>query len=547
MPLPDTDRINTTGENSCALHYSVLDQVLMRAIGNSKEQTVLDRKKFYRRRQFVLGSEFVDYEGWHRIRLFGDYKLTSHPDLPITIVEGHENMAILLGYIIDPHQPELSDESILRRFVAGRVTVDTIVEGLYTLSGRFVLAISCPQGSWVFPDACALRQLNYCLDEHGSVWCASQAETLAEHFGFEYDEEVLSYRESPAYSSSKEEFWLINDRTPYREIKYLLANHYLDLFQGKTFRFWPTAGCIGSLTMDKSIRLVAPLLQNSIKAAALRFDLKMGITAGSDSRRSLAAAKDVKEKIYFFTHTPNESHAIDMEIPPLLLAPLGIEHHKVSIGPMEDEFSGYYQSSATWARQRRGAIAWAALNHFGSEGTVLVSDRSEIHECWNWLPKSRINGEGLAVATMLKHPFATSEFQKWIDGAQAACVASNMNILVLYDLEPRSRWVAAAHSEYDIAYETFCPYNNRYLFCLELSVSERYRRSRQLTFLINQIRYMWAEVLAQPINPEQRMLDRIKKFLLNCIVHKTITPFFPIYDFLRYLKLKQEFRRQDEI
>ena len=37
--------------------------------------------------------------------------------------------------------------------------------------------------------------------------------------------------------STTEDFALINDRTPYREIKYLLANHYLDLKTGKSFGF----------------------------------------------------------------------------------------------------------------------------------------------------------------------------------------------------------------------------------------------------------------------------------------------------------------------
>ena len=51
-----------------------------------------------------------------------------------------------------------------------------------------------------------------------------------------------------------------------------------------------------------------------------------------------------------------------------------------------------------------------------------------------------------------------------------------MNILVLFHLELRSRWVANTFAEFDIAYESFNPYNNRHLFCLELSVNECDRR-----------------------------------------------------------------------
>jgi hypothetical protein len=230
---------------------------------------MLDRIKFFRRRQFVLGPEYINFEGWHRLNLFENFMLTLHPDLSLTIVASQNKKAVLLGYAIDPYHPELNNEGILQRFVTGDVTINTIIEGLETLSGRFILMISCPQGSWLFHDACALRQVQYCIDLNGSVWCATQAETLAENFGYTHDEEVLSYRNtSAAYRFDKEEFWLINDRSPYREIRNLLPNHYLDLRKGKAIRYWPVPNCIGSLSADEAIELSKPILQNSIQAAA---------------------------------------------------------------------------------------------------------------------------------------------------------------------------------------------------------------------------------------------------------------------------------------
>jgi len=504
---------------------------------------VYNRVKYFRRRQFVLGPEHIDYEGWARMKVADKYLLTIHPDLPATIVEDGAKKAVLLGYAIDPYHSESTDEDILKRFLGTSLSLDAVISGLEKLSGRFVLLIVSPTGKWLFPDTCALRQVNYCYDDQGAIWCASQPETLAERFGFQYDEEVLSYRELAISALTKEEYWLINDRTPYREVKYLLANHYLDLSQGKAFRFWPVRECIGSLSMDDSIKHASPIIQNSIKSAANKFNLKMGISAGSDSRRSLAATRDVTEKIYYFTHTPG-SYGADMEIPARLLPKLGIEHHKHDLQRMSPEFRKYYESSATWARERRGNIAFTALRKFGSEATVLNSNISEIHQCWYWLPKSKINGEGLAIATRLNHPLAIKEFQRWIDGAKTACEQSEMNILVLFDYELRSRWVTAALSEYDIAHETFNPYNNRYLSCMELAIDERYRRGQRLDMIIKQIKYMWPDVLIEPINPEQDAMRKIKQFILSFIIHKAITPWLPAYQYLKYLRLKRLFNQQ---
>jgi 7-cyano-7-deazaguanine synthase in queuosine biosynthesis len=73
----------------------------------------------------------------------------------------------------------------------------------------------------------------------------------------------------------------------------------------------------------------------------------MGISAGCDSRKSLAAAKEVKSKIYFFTHTPTPSKEVDMEVPARLLPRLGIEHHRVDLEAMDEGFQEYYRCSAT--------------------------------------------------------------------------------------------------------------------------------------------------------------------------------------------------------
>lgn len=506
----------------------------------------MDRVKFFRRRQFVLGPKHVDYEGWKRLRVENNFLLTVHPDLLTTIVEQQENKAVLLGYAIDPYQPDLTEEDILQRFVRNLMSVADVASGLEKLSGRFVLIVKSHKNLWLFHDAVALRQVQYCQDKQGAVWCASQAETLAEILGIEYDEEVLNYRRMPAYQAIKDEFWFMNDRTPYREMRNLLPNHYLDLRKTKVFRYWPVAGCMKTLSVDESIQLSSHILQNSVKAASQRFDLHMGISAGGDSRKTLAAAKEVKDRIHFFTHMPNHGYQTDVEIPARLLLQLGIEHHSIGWHRMSREFQELYECSATLARERRGHIAYTFFKHAGSEATVLNSNISEFSQCVYWLPKSKINGETLAlISGHLNHPLAIIEFQKWLRGAERACKEAKMNILDLFFLEQKQgRWATAAFTEYDIVYETFNPYNNRYLHGLMLAVNERQRSDQRWDVPIRHINYMWPEVLLEPINPPDRIPDRIQQFIRRFIIHKTITPWIPVYEYLRYLKLKWRFQRQ---
>jgi hypothetical protein len=299
--------------------------------------------------------------------------------------------------------------------------------------------------------------------------------------------------------------------------------------------------------VEESIRLCTPILQNSINAAARRFDLWMGISAGGDSRKSLAAAKDVKDKIKFFSTTPTQVSMLlnDVKIPARLLPQLGLKHYNLGMQLMSQEFREYYECSATWARERMGHIAYTMLKCLGPEITVLNSNISEVAQRVYWLPKSKIDGKGLAVISGLNHPFAIAEFQKWVDGAKHACQAAKMNIMDLFFLEQRmGRWATEAFSEYDIAHETFNPYNNRYLHCLMLAISEKYRRNRRWAVIMKHIKYMWPEVLLEPINPPDRILDKIQQFIRRFIIHKTITPWLPVYEYLHYFKVERRFKRQ---
>lgn len=496
-----------------------------------------------------MGPEYLGYQGWNRFRIDDKLAFTVHPDLPYVYSPMENSEAVLLGYAIDPYEPELSDKQIVRRFSASTMTIDDIVSALERITGRFVLVIKNLNGLWIFHDAGALRQVHYCRDKTGNVWCASQPEVLSEHLGYEQDEEVLSYLAVPAYKTIKEEFWLVNDRTLYRQIRCLLPNHYLDLHQAKAMRYWPIPGSITPLTVKDSIRLSTPILQNSIRAAASRFDLRMGITAGCDSRKTLAATKGITDMIFFFTYTPTRGNSVDMEIPARLLPNLGITHHKLQKQSMSVEFEEYYIVSASLAREKKGHNAYTILSHFGSEATILSSNISEFSQCPYWLPKSKIDGVNLAtVYNHLNHSFATSELQKWVEGARSACQAAKMNIMDLFYLEQRTaRWVSAALAEYDIAHETFIPYNNRHLHCLMLAVDERYRRNRQLGVPIQHMNYMWPEVLKEPINPPETIMDKFYHFLHYSIIHRFLTPWMPVYECLKYINYRKKFRRSYKV
>jgi hypothetical protein len=271
----------------------------------------------------------------------------------------------------------------------------------------------------------------------------------------------------------------------------------------------------------------------------------MGCSAGIDSRKTLAATKGICDKIYYFSHAPTENalDVNDVMVPAKLLPKLGIVHHHLGWKPMTDAFKKYFEASATFAREKKGNVAHTIFASVGPGSTVLNSNISEVAQCIYWLPKNEVNGENLAILSGLKHPFAISEFQKWVDGALGPCQAANLDVLALFFLEQRmGRWCMAAFGEYDVAHDTFNPYNNRHLHCLMLGVDERHRRDRRWDVSLEQIRYMWPEVLQLPINPQDRFGSKIQQFIRRFVVHKIITPYAPFYQYLRFIKRRRRFR-----
>ena len=497
----------------------------------------MDKLKFFRRRQFALGPKHFGFEGWKRYQIADEYCLTAHPDLAVNEARNASSSITLLGYLIDPDHKERTETEVLNEMLLKTKIMDDFFTWLEKMSGRFVIIVKIADKILLFHDAVGLRQVTYCRDENGRVWCASQVETLAERLGFSLDQEVLDYKNSPMFRDGRSEFWLVNDRTPYKNILQLLPNHYLNLRSGKAIRFWPTKNCIPSLSVEEAVRLSVTILKKSIEAASTKFDLKMGISAGIDSRKTLAATKDIVNKIQYFSieHNLNGFESIDVKVPRKLLPKLGIHHHVFERKSMSEDFCKLCEESSTFVRQRQGNIAYTLYCHFNTEFTLLNSNTSEITQCNYWLPKSKIDGEGLAIITGLYHPLAIREFDKWIQRAQGACEEASLNILGLFHWEQRGgRWASAAFGEYDIIHESFTPYNNRFLNKLLLGVSERYRRDRMWHVAFKQIKYMWPEALSEPVNPSKNLIEHIKEFIRRQFLHKFVTPWIPIYEYCKF-------------
>jgi hypothetical protein len=358
-------------------------------------------------------------------------------------------------------------------------------------------------------DALGLRQVFYTMGPiGGGFWAGSQPGILAECLDLEMDQSAQRFVESYAFRTHPEYRWPAA-ATPYAELRHLLPNHVLDLRAGRARRYWPDRP-LTPLSAKTALEIMTDRLPGLISAAAARFDLALGLTAGWDSRLVLAASRQIKDKISYVTIRQRNmpDSARDLVVASRLAARLGLPHHIIHAAATNSaEFSYIFKRSASFAHWHYAPDAEAILAFARRQKVALTGSGAEVGRCSfrSDLPLSRwrrARARDLArLQRMDSEPFAISQFEAWLASLGDT---HGINVLDLFEWEQgHGNWLAMTQLEFDSAWQDiFTPYNSREVLVTLLSVDERYRRKPDYRLFRDLILRLWPEVLSEPINPQ---------------------------------------------
>ncbi len=500
-----------------------------------------DRKKLLFRRQFVLGPHFLDeFTWWKRVNIASHLCLTVHPDLN-TYQCIRENKSItLLGYILDPTNPEANDYEIIHRLIAKLFTPEndnTFCEHISIFGGRWILIVNDGREIRLFNDAMGLRQVFYTnMLLTKDLWCASQPGIIADILRLEMDRDAVNeYMNVDCYKKWSEYLWP-GDSSPYSEIKHLLPNHYLDLKVGLSHRYWPDKD-LEKMSLDHATEEISKLLKGLMRSAANRFELALGMTAGWDTRLILAACKEISHEIYYFTILRKDIHPwneADTIIAPKLLSKLGLIDHIIMYpDKMEEEFEKIYKKNVTTAHEFWGTMNQGLYDHYPRNRVCITGNAGEISRVRFRLPEGgKITAKDLArfslmprqlAEEMAGNPFVIKAWERWLSGVGHIY---NIHTLDLYYWEHwAGNFAAMGQAERDIVQEAFTPYNCRRLLTNMLSVDEKCRDHDYPILYKELIMKLWPEVLKEPVNPVYQkksmksafksVLGKSKRFLVK--------------------------------
>jgi hypothetical protein len=459
-----------------------------------------------RRRQFLLGpARPRSIDGWQSTTVAPGSLLESGADLTVAQARVGDRELTILGFILDPTDPSRDDGDIARELVSV-ASLDALPLATSRFSGRWAIIARHGGAGLVFTDPAGLRQVHYALDRSGQIWCASQARLLARVLDLPVDDDADEFARSVYFRSYAEPFWP-GEASRYRGVLRLLPNHTLDLRSGRVARFWPTHALRRDPTADP-VHDLAALLQGSLLAASRRAPLALALTAGWDSRTLLAASHGLAADLLCFTidNRVGGDNGIDVRIARRVTGRSGVRHLVIDGQAVEPGFFDAFQASVDTPHRYCAGHAWGLLRDLPAGRLAVTGNLSELGRSYfqTHYPGLPITARGFAnVLNMQRSPWAVATIGRWLDDAMPVAARYGFDPVDLFHWELYcGTWLAAGQAEWDMATDTFSPFNGRLVLETVLSVDPARRKLPENVLHRDLMRELWPEVLAEPINPE---------------------------------------------
>ncbi|MEW8985837.1 MAG: hypothetical protein AB2401_02305, partial [Bacillus sp. (in: firmicutes)] len=289
-------------------------------------------------------------EEWEQTSVNGEYFLSTQKELEVNQVKVNGKELTLIGYLINPHEPNKGNEDCLKAIFNNVNTTNDIFEELYAYSGRFVLIGSIGDEMVIVSDPCGLRQVYY-TEIDGNLWFASQPNLLAEVFNIPIrnEDKLNEFLSLPAYEYYQR-FWVGEDCI-YENIRHLMPNYFFNVKQKEAERYWINHE--KGIDLQDAVVKAAKVLRGSMNAIARRGNLIQGLTAGWDSRILLAASKNVKNEILFYISLGDDklNRNTDLKIATKLADELDIKLHIMkNLNGVSEEISTLIKRNVTQGR-----------------------------------------------------------------------------------------------------------------------------------------------------------------------------------------------------
>ncbi len=481
------------------------------------------------RRQFLLGpSAHLPNAHWNARPLSNGWILSTHTDLPVSHATWGCRSTTLIGYAIDPLHPAHTEKDVVERLNRA-VSREGLLKATFQLSGRWLVVRFDARGGVLFADPFASRTVHYARAS-GYVWVGSQPSLIASRLDLQEntDHDFRSFCSSKAFAYTERAH--VGEATKYAGCFRLLPNHALDLASGQRRRWYP-AWPLERRTLRQAVPLAAQILRGTFEAAVQRYDLRLAVTAGWDSRVLLAAGKEHLQRMHLSVDRMGVlgvGHR-DITIPRRLEEVTGVSVEAVNSTELPEFFSRLLENSVTGARRLpKSCSIFSRFRDWPQNAIDVNGNGGEItrnaYDKYNVFRARRLSGRQLAhMMRFDEEAYARRALGEWADELYGRLPEGFRILDLLYWEQRVGIWAAMYASEHDIAAESLSPFNNRLLLETLLSVSARLRTAPHYPLHRRLIRTLWPDVASVPINPGRRKrIDRLVRWLPGPVIRHVL-------------------------
>ncbi len=428
--------------------------------------------------------------------------LVSAPDGP---------WVLIAGTAIDVDTGEMQLANISRRLLTAlRISEEALFDRLDMLSGRFVI-VYCTAGSVrVLHDACGTRSVFHSADSEPIV--ASHHNLIANALTAapsEIEIAKLPYK-----------FGYPGRGTPAEGVFMLMPNCLLDLSTGKVRRYFPRGPVTKSSDIADVVQRVIADVSRQLCAVAEKYPrVTTSLTAGRDSRFTLATARPFTESMEYFTYRrpgypPDE---MDASVAQRIAKQLKLSHHLIqvprSLSDSEEfsDFDRFMELNSYYPHLRE--VAYLYWKRYSTEPTLhLRSNLAEIGRAFYRKLGMRRPLTSPTDMTKLFHGAlsgkapAEAAFADFFEATEFGSIYDYDPYDMFYWEHRMGTWHALVLIESDPAFETHIVFNARRILqaMLSLPLEERLKAS----VFSQVIQTCWPALSKFPFNPE----DWLKRY-----------------------------------
>lgn len=429
-----------------------------------------------------------------------------HPWTRVEHAGDRELFVIILGHCLPTRADQVGPpaEALLG---ALRRSDTAFFQAVNEYGGRHAIIFGSVGNVAILNDASAMRSVFYAA---GRGVVASHALLVEKALGGRIVRDELPFQ-----------YGYPGNRTPYARTRVLTANTYYWITAKLVRRFWPFAPIVPT-SVEDAAQVLLDASTVSTRAMAASRHVKLTLTAGLDSRATLALAQYAGVEFDSYTYVNVASHEVDRGIAVEIAARYGLPHTVLDVPTMDDtvlarlDEVNYRTHHAQWVdtlmRYFPDGPSMVIL------GNALEIGRSNSMGVRKYRTFRPVSAEAMSLLYYRRMGVGTKQlvkdygrerymeqvrgmFELFMQETSYDLVVDWFNPFDLFYWEHRmSTWQGLAMNERDFYTESFIPYNSRRVYETMLGVPEEQRYADETVYRM--IEMVNPGLRDWPVNPK---------------------------------------------